>query len=143
MDPGQARIRMGGIISLGVFAYVVGKFLLAGIADFLGGKRNFLTGMAGAIVFTLLFALGGGLPFFTLAWIGNRFVQAAGWGGLVKIASRWFSYSSYGTVLGVLSLSFLFGDAAARSSWVGLSTAALAGTASSSPPPAPCLSCSS
>ena len=105
---------MGGIISLGVLAYVIGKFLLAGIADFLGGKRNFLAGMAGAIVFTLLFALGGGLPFFTLAWIGNRFVQAAGWGGLVKIASRWFSYSSYGTVLGVLSLSFLFGDAAAR-----------------------------
>jgi OPA family glycerol-3-phosphate transporter-like MFS transporter len=33
---------------------------------------------------------------------------------MVKISSRWFSYSSYGTVMGLISLSYLFGDAAAR-----------------------------
>src|SRR5262249_23758077 len=32
----------------------------------------------------------------------------------VKIASRWFSRSRYGTVMGIISLSYLFGDAAAR-----------------------------
>src|SRR5262249_13357005 len=37
-----------------------------------------------------------------------------GWPGMVKITSRWVSYSAYGTVMGVISLSFLFGDAAAR-----------------------------
>lgn len=114
ISPSDARIRMGAIISFGVLAYAAGKFLLAGIADFIGGKKNFLGGMAGAILFTFLFALGGGLPIFSLAWIGNRFVQAAGWGGMVKVTSKWFSYSSYGTVMGVLSLSFLFGDALAR-----------------------------
>ncbi len=33
---------------------------------------------------------------------------------MVKITGRWFSYSAYGTAMGVISLSYLFGDAAAR-----------------------------
>jgi len=60
--------------------------------------------------------LSGGFPLFTLSWVGNRLFQSNGWVGLVKVASRWFSYSTYGTVMAVLSLSFLFGDAACR--WV-------------------------
>jgi sugar phosphate permease len=114
MTPAQARIRLGAISSISVLAYAIGKFFLAGIADFLGGKRNFLIGMGGSIVFTLLFSLGGGLPIFTLAWIGNRLVQSTGWAGMVKITSRWFSYSSYGAAMGAISLSYLLGDAAAR-----------------------------
>ena len=33
---------------------------------------------------------------------------------MVKITGKWFSYSAYGTAMGVVSLSYLFGDAAAR-----------------------------
>jgi OPA family glycerol-3-phosphate transporter-like MFS transporter len=51
---------------------------------------------------------------FTLAWMCNRLVQSMGWAGIVKISSRWFSYSSYGSVMGIVSLSYLFGDAASR-----------------------------
>jgi OPA family glycerol-3-phosphate transporter-like MFS transporter len=114
VDPNTARIRMGEVVSLGVLAYALGKLTLAGLADIFGGKRNFLSGMAGAIGFTVLFAAGGSIPFFTLAWIGNRLIQSAGWAGLVKVSSRWFDFSSYGTVMGVLSISYLVGDAAAR-----------------------------
>jgi len=109
-----ARIRLGTIASLGVLAYALGKFPSGAAADFLGGRRNFLTGMIGSVVFTVLFALGGGLPVFTLAWIGNRLVQSLGWAGMVKVTSRWFSFSSYGMAMGVISLSYLFGDAASR-----------------------------
>jgi len=112
--PDDAQIRLGTIASLGVFAYAIGKFPSGWLADFLGGRRNFLYGMAGAILFTVLFGLAGGIPLFTLAWMGNRLVQSLGWAGMVKITSRWFSYSSYGTVMGIVSLSFLFGDAASR-----------------------------
>jgi len=55
--------------------------------------------MAGSILFTLLLSLGGGIPLFTLAWMANRGVQSLGWAGMVKIASRWFSYSAYGKPL--------------------------------------------
>jgi OPA family glycerol-3-phosphate transporter-like MFS transporter len=136
-SPDDARIQLGAIASLGTLAYAVGKFLGGGGADFFGGRRNFLTGMAGSILFTLVFALGGAMPIFTAAWIGNRLVQSFGWAGIVKITSRWFSYASYGTVMGIISLSYLFGDAAARKflslliargmDWRGLFTAA-AGT---------------
>jgi sugar phosphate permease len=41
-------------------------------------------------------------------------VQSMGWVGMVKITSKWFSFSSYGTVVGIISLSYLLGDAASR-----------------------------
>jgi OPA family glycerol-3-phosphate transporter-like MFS transporter len=109
-----AILRLGAIASWGVLAYALGKFPSGWLADFLGGRRNFLYGMGGSILFTVLFAMGGGMPVFTLAWFGNRLLQSLGWAGMVKISSRWFSYSSYGTVMGLISLSYLFGDAAAR-----------------------------
>ena len=109
-----ATVRLGAMASLGVLAYAIGKFPSGWLADFFGGRRNFLFGMGGSVAFTILFALAGGLPLFTLAWIGNRLVQSLGWGGMVKISSKWFSYSVYGTVMGIISLSFLFGDAASR-----------------------------
>jgi sugar phosphate permease len=114
MAASVATIRLGTIASLGVLAYAVGKFPSGGAADFLGGKRNFLLGMSGSVIFTILFALGGGLPIFTIAWIGNRLVQSMGWAGVVKVTSKWFSYSSYGAAMGVISLSYLFGDAVSR-----------------------------
>jgi sugar phosphate permease len=109
-----ARIRLGTIASLGVAAYAVGKFPAGAMADYLGGRRNFLGGMVGSVLFTVLFALSGGLPLLTLAWVGNRFAQSLGWAGMVKVSSRWFSYRTYGSVMGIISLSFLFGDAASR-----------------------------
>ncbi len=110
----DATTQLGTIASLGVLAYAIGKFPSGGLADFLGGRRNYLFGMAGAVLFTFLFAVSGGIPMFTMAWIGNRAVQSLGWAGLVKITSKWFSFSSYGSVMGIISLSFLFGDALSR-----------------------------
>ncbi|HET6207201.1 MAG TPA: MFS transporter [Terracidiphilus sp.] len=114
ITPSEAQVRLGFIASVGTIVYAWGKFVSGSMADLFGGRRNFLVGMAGSVFFTILFALGGGFPLFTLAWIGNRLAQSTGWVGLVKVASRWFSYSTYGTIMAVLSLSFLFGDAGCR-----------------------------
>ncbi len=113
-SPGDARERLGTIASLGVLAYALGKFVTGSVADRLGGRRNILLGMLGSVLFTLLFALGGSVPWFTLAWTGNRLLQSLCWTGMVKLTSKWFSFSAYGTAMGVISLSYLFGDAAAR-----------------------------
>src|SRR5215471_18431862 len=114
VSAGRAQVMLGSIASLGVLAYAIGKFPSGSLADLFGGRRNFLTGMAGSIVFTLFFAAAGSLPLFTLAWMGNRLVQSLGWAGAVKITSRWFAFQRYGTVMAFISLSFLFGDAVAR-----------------------------
>jgi sugar phosphate permease len=114
MSHEEAIVRLGSIASLGVLGYAVGKLFLGGLGDYWGGRINFLIGLAGATVFTVLFALTGSLPVFTIAWIGNRLLQSLSWAGLIKVSSKWFNYSSYGTILGILSLSYLVGDAVAR-----------------------------
>src|SRR5688572_31294608 len=114
MSAADAKVQLGTVASIGVLAYAIGKFLSGGLADWLGGRRTFLMGTAGAICFTGLFAMGGGIPLFTFAWLMNRLLQSMGWPGAVKLTSRWFSYSAYGTAMGIISLSYLFGDAAAR-----------------------------
>jgi sugar phosphate permease len=105
---------IGRIASLGVLGYALGKLFLGGLGDYWGGRVNFLIGLAGATVFTVLFAATGLIPVFTIAWIGNRLTQSLSWAGLVKVASKWFNYSSYGTILGILSVSYLAGDAVSR-----------------------------
>jgi OPA family glycerol-3-phosphate transporter-like MFS transporter len=114
MTADEAKVRLGVVGSLGVFAYALGKFASGGLADRIGGRRAVLSGAAGAIAFTALFASSGTIPLFTLAWLANRLAQSMGWPGTVKLVSRWFSFSAYGTAMGIISLSYLFGDAAAR-----------------------------
>jgi OPA family glycerol-3-phosphate transporter-like MFS transporter len=112
----DAIVRMGQVSSLGVMAYALGKLFLGGLGDIWGGRTSFLIGLAGATAFTLLFTAGGTVPLFMLAWVGNRLTQSIAWAGLIRVSSKWFDYTSYGTVIGVLSVSYLVGDAAARQS---------------------------
>ena len=114
----DAIIRMGEITSIGVLAYAVGKLFLTGLGDFWGGRISFLIGLGGATAFTVMFASGLSLPLFTAAWIGNRLTQSVAWAGLVKVSSKWFDFSSYGMIIGILSISYLVGDAVARQ-WMG------------------------
>src|SRR5580704_16867838 len=116
---GDAIIRMGQIASFGVLAYALGKLFLGGLGDFWGGRVSFLIGLVGATVFTLMFASGLSLPLFSIAWVGNRLTQSLSWAGLIKVSSKWFDYSSYGMIIGILSISYLVGDAAARQ-WIGM-----------------------
>ena len=119
MSHQDAMVRIGQMSSLGVFAYAAGKLALGGLGDFWGGRRNFLIGLGGATLFTVLFPLGGSFPLFTLAWFGNRLTQSVAWAGLIKVVSKWFDFTSHGTVVGFLSISYLVGDALARN-WMGL-----------------------
>jgi OPA family glycerol-3-phosphate transporter-like MFS transporter len=118
MTHDEAITSLGALTATGVLAYALGKMFLGGLGDIWGGRRSFLIGLGGAAVFTLLFAAGGGLPLFTIAWVGNRLTQSIGWAGLLKICSKWFDFSSHGAIIGVLSVSYLAGDAAARY-WMG------------------------
>ena len=110
----DAKDQLGWAVSLGTLGYAIGKFAAGSVVDLLGGRRNYLLGMAGAVACTFLFTLGGTVPFFTATWFLNRLIQSLGWPGMIKITSRWFSFSRYGTVMGFISLSYLFGDALAR-----------------------------
>lgn len=131
-DQGLTTGHIGDVATLGIFFYAVGK-LLNGIAtEYIGGKWIFLFGMFASTGCTVLFALSPlfaeplaktasalQLPVaillpFIVFWSANRFVQSMGWGGLVQIASRWFPPNRLGFLMGILTMSYLFGDALAR-----------------------------
>lgn len=111
---GWDKSTLGAIASAGVLCYAIGKIFNGVLVDFVGGKKMFLFGMIGSVVATVVLGLGTGVAVFTIAWSANRLIQSMGWGSLVKITSNWFSYRRYGRIMGILSLSFLFGDALAR-----------------------------
>jgi OPA family glycerol-3-phosphate transporter-like MFS transporter len=105
---------IGLIASSGVLFYAVGKVFSGVLCDFFGGRRTFLLGMVGSIIATVMFGLLTGVAAFMIIWSLNRLIQSTGWVSLVKITSNWFPFGMYGTVMGVLSLSFLFGDVLTR-----------------------------
>lgn len=105
---------LGQLASVGVLCYAAGKVVNGVLGDFVGGKKIFLLGMVGSVGATVAFGLGQGVAVFFVAWAANRLVQSMGWAGLVKTTANWFSYRSYGRIMGLLSLSFLFGDVVAK-----------------------------
>ena len=58
MHPSRARSSLAWALSLGTVAYALGKFAAGSMTDLLGGRRNYLLGMAGAVVCTAALALG-------------------------------------------------------------------------------------
>jgi sugar phosphate permease len=111
---GVDRAGIGLIVSSGVLAYAVGKVVTGIWGDFIGGRAAFVGGMVASVIATIAFGVAAALPVFISIWAANRFVQSIGWGALVKIAAHWFEPARYGRVMGILSLSFLFGDAVGR-----------------------------
>lgn len=111
---GWTKATIGLITSTATAFYALGKFVGGAVADKHGGRTAFLAGVFGAVVFNLLFAMGGAVPFFTLAWAGNRFLQAFGWPGIVKLSGGLFPSHAIGRGMAIVSLSYLFGDFISR-----------------------------
>ena len=105
---------IGFVASVGVGFYALGKMSNGLLADRLGGRQMFLFGLFASVVCTLIFGASAGIATFAVLWALNRYVQSMGWVALVKTASRWFPVSRHATIMAILSLSFLIGDAFAR-----------------------------
>jgi OPA family glycerol-3-phosphate transporter-like MFS transporter len=110
---GMDKLTFGSIASFGTFLYAVGKFGTGAFADEQGGKRVFLLGLAGSVLFSALFGLSGGVIVFFGVWGLNRFFQSMGWGSLVNVMAQWFPPKEYGTAMGMMSVSYQFGGAVA------------------------------
>lgn len=111
---GMNKEVIGQIASVGVVFYAIGKVVNGVLGDFLGGKKIFIAGMIGSVAATVIFGISSGVGVFFAVWAANRLIQSMGWGGLVKTAANWVGFRSYGKVMALLSLSFLFGDVVAR-----------------------------
>lgn len=105
--------QLGMLMTFSELAYALGKFINGPIADKVGGKRIFLVGLAGTIVFNILFPQFSTLIMFTIIWCCCRFFLSMGWGGVIKTIGEWYPAEKNGTIMGLISVNFQFGGVAA------------------------------
>ena len=119
---GYTNTDLAGIVAISELAYAVGKFVNGPLGDKLGGKKIFLLGLAGTVVFNVLFALsesmGGAvgvstLTMFVAVWCCCRYSLSMGWGGIAKTIGAWYPPERNGTIMGWISINFQFGGVAA------------------------------
>lgn len=104
---------LGMIAAASEVAYAMGKFINGPLGDKLGGKKIFLLGMAGAIVFNVVFAFSWTLWMFIAVWCLCRYFLSMGWGGIAKTIGYWYPAERNGTIMGFISINFQFGGVAA------------------------------
>lgn len=104
----------GRLGAVGIYCYAAGKLLNGVFTEYAGGRFMFLAGMVLSAACVVAFGLTAAFAALLVVWGLNRFVQSMGWCALVKITGRWFTPARLATVMGVLSISYLFGDALAR-----------------------------
>ena len=110
---GFDKTRFGELSTIATFTYAIGKFLMGGMGDVLGGRRLFAIAVTGSVVCSLSFGASHGFVFFALFAAGNRFFQSGGWSAIVHVVSRRFEPGRHGTVMGILSTSYEMGNVAA------------------------------
>ncbi len=106
---GYSNTDLGLIAAYSEVAYAIGKLINGPLADRFGGRTMFMIGLAGTLVFNLVFSQMTHLVGFILAWCGCRYFLSMGWGGLAKTIGHWFEPKRNGTVMGWVSISFQFG----------------------------------
>ena len=104
----------GRLVAVGIYLYAAGKLLNGVFAEYVGGRTTFLLGMILSAGCVAAFGFATGVGAMLVLWAANRLVQSMGWLGLVRITGRWFTPGRLATVMGVLSLSYLFGAAIAQ-----------------------------
>jgi MFS transporter, OPA family, glycerol-3-phosphate transporter len=113
VEDGWSKTRIGGVLSIAVACYAIGKVVLGAVGDVLGGKRIMLVAIAGSVVATVGIGLSAGFAAFAAFAMMNRFFQSGGWGGLVHVVARWFPPARHGAVMGALSTSYEIGNVCA------------------------------
>jgi len=112
-DLGVSREQVGAVAGWSTLAYAAGKFLFGPVIDRFGGRRCFLLSLAGVAVFGFAGSLASSLPWLALAYGVNRFSGSLAWGSMVKLVPGWFASRQLPLAMAWLSLSIVFGGAAA------------------------------
>lgn len=110
---GFDKTTFGELSTIATFTYAIGKFLMGGVGDVLGGRRMLALATVGSVACTLAFGVSHGFVTFVVFAAANRFFQSGGWSAIVHVVSRRFERDRHGTVMGILSSSYELGNVAA------------------------------
>ena len=91
-------------------AYMLGMFINSYLGRQRGPRVLLLGGLALSIAFNVIFGFANSFPTFLVFMFFNGLVQACGWPGSVGAVSEWLRPAERGTVMGVWSTNYLFGN---------------------------------
>jgi sugar phosphate permease len=110
---GYTKTHLGLLSSAATLSYAIGKVVMGGAGDAIGGRRLMLVAVAGSVVCSLAFGASHAFAAFVVLAAANRFFQAGGWPGLVQVVSRRFEPARHGRIMGILSTSYELGNVGA------------------------------
>jgi sugar phosphate permease len=111
----STKEEIGRIASVGTFAYACGKMVLCPLADAFGGRRCFMGALFLVSVFGMASGFAPSLGVLAVLYGLNRFGAAPAWASMIKQIPPWFGARNLALAMAVLSLSYVFGGAAAVS----------------------------
>jgi len=91
-------------------AYMLGMFISSFIGRRWGPRVLLLGGLGLSIVFNVIFGFTNSFATFLVFMFFNGLVQASGWPGSVGSVSEWLRPAERGTLMGVWSTNYLFGN---------------------------------
>jgi sugar phosphate permease len=107
-----SKAEIGRVASIGTVAYALGKLALGPAVDRVGGRIGFVASLFLVACLGAASAAAPSLAALALGYGVTRFAGAAGWPAMMKLVPSWF-HARHGTVVGVLSLSYVAGGVAA------------------------------
>jgi sugar phosphate permease len=107
-----SKAEIGRVASIGTVAYALGKLTLGPAVDRIGGRIGFVVALFLVAGLGAASAAAPTLGLLALGYGATRFAGAAGWPAMMKLVPSWFR-ARHGTVVGVLSLSYVAGAMAA------------------------------
>jgi sugar phosphate permease len=96
-------------------AYMVGMLVSSFLGRRWGPRVLLLAGLGLSILCNVLFGFTNSFPTFLAFMVFNGLVQASGWPGSVGAVSHWLRPQERGTVMGVWSTNYLFGNMLVKS----------------------------
>jgi len=96
-------------------AYMLGMFINSFIGRRWGPRVLLLGGLGLSIAFNVVFGFANSFATFLVFMFFNGLVQAGGWPGSVGAVSQWLRPSERGTIMGVWSTNYLFGNMLVKS----------------------------
>jgi sugar phosphate permease len=119
IEHGYDNEQVGVVLGLALGLYALGKLVLGPLADLWGGKRMLVGSLVATAALSLAIGVldaprrlgpARGLLVVGILVVANRFVQAGGWGGVIRIVGSTYSAARRGTVMGVVSTSYDIGN---------------------------------
>jgi OPA family glycerol-3-phosphate transporter-like MFS transporter len=96
-------------------AYMLGMFINSFIGRRWGPRVLLLGGLGLSLAFNIVFGFANSFPTFLVFMFFNGLVQASGWPGSVGAVAQWLRPAERGTVMGIWSTNYLFGNMMVKS----------------------------